>query len=82
MSDKEREIDDFQRPVQLKKTKLEPENDTQSFRDMFIIEKHLLLKYLTRFRYLKIRLKKRKQKIKIFALCKIKNRLVSMIGKS
>ena len=62
MSDKEREIDDFQRPVQLKKTKLEPENDTQSFRDMFIIGKHLLLKYLTRFRYLKIRLKKRKQK--------------------
>ena len=45
INDKESEIDDFQPRVQLKKAKLEFENDIQNFCDMFIVEKDLELKY-------------------------------------
>ena len=45
MNDKESEIDDFQTRVQLKKAKLEFENDIQNFCNMFIVEKDLELKY-------------------------------------
>ena len=84
MNDKKREIDDFQPHV--KKAKLESENYIQNSCDTFIVEKHLLLKHLNHLSYLKIKQEKREQKMikkkRIFAKDKIKNRSVSMTGKS
>ena len=78
MNDKEREVDDSQPRIRLKKAILESEN---SFCNTYIVEKHLLLKYLNHLRYLKIKQENRKHKNKNFAKNKIKNCSVSMIGK-
>ena len=60
MNDKEPEID-FQLRVQLKKAKLESENDIQNFSNTLIVENYLLLKYLNHLRYLKTKSEKREQ---------------------
>ena len=53
------------------------QNYIQDFCDSFIVEKHLLLKYLNHLRYLKIN-----QEKKNFGKNKIKNCSVSIIGNS
>ena len=48
----------------LKKAKLESENNIKSFCDTFTLQKHLLLKYLNHLRYLKIEQEKKKLKLR------------------
>ena len=62
INNKQREIDDFQPRVQIKRRKLESEEEIQKFSEKFIVDKTLLRKYLTYLRYLELKQDKRERK--------------------